>query len=157
MADPTQEREVLRRRVLGWSVACPRIEPGGDHGRDLALTRDPVTGLVDLAQVDRIDALGQSLELALTTALGSDIFNTDFGFDGLRAISEETSTVIARERVRVAVVQVLRKDPRVLRIHDVDIGESLVPGSRELRVSVAFQTVSGEDTQVNLGRVDGLG
>jgi phage baseplate assembly protein W len=156
MADPTQEREVLRRRVLGWSVACPPVDPG-DHGRDLALATDPATGLVDLAQVEKIDALGQSLQLALTTALGSDVFNTDFGFDGLRALTEDASPAIVRERVRVAVVQVLRKDPRVRRIHDVDVGEDFVPGSRELNVSVAFQTVSGDDAQANLGRVDGLG
>ena len=156
MADPTQEREVLRRRVLGFSVACPRIEPD-DNGRDLVLATDPVTGLADFAQIEKIDALGQSLELALTTAIGSDVFNTDFGFDGLRALAEETSPAIVRERVRVAVVQVLRKDPRVRNVHDVDLGDDFVPGTRELSVAVAFQTITGDDAQANLGRVDGLG
>ena len=156
MADPTQEREVLRRRVLCFTVACPRIEQD-DNGRDLVLATDPVTGFVDFAQVEKIDALGQSLELALTTALGSDVFNTDFGFDGLRALAEETSATIVRERVRVAVVQVLRKDPRVRSVHDVDLGDDFVPGTRGLSVAVAFQTVTGDDAQANLGRVDGLG
>jgi phage baseplate assembly protein W len=157
MADPAQELEVLRRRLLGWSVACTRIDPAGDLGRDLGLVRDASTGLVDFAQVERIDALGQSLQLALTTALGSDVFNTDFGFDGLVALVEETSPSIVRERVRVAVVQVLRKDPRVLSVHDVDVGDDFVPGSRELNVTVAFQTVAGDDSQANLGRVNGFG
>jgi phage baseplate assembly protein W len=157
LADPAQEREIVRRRLLGWSVACPRIDPGGDLGRDLVLEADPGTGLVDLAHVEKLDALGQSLELALTTALGSDVFNTDFGFDGLLALTEATSPSIARERIRVSVVQVLRKDPRVLDVHDVDLGGDFVPGSRELNVTVAFRAVSGDDAQANLGGVDGLG
>jgi phage baseplate assembly protein W len=155
MADPQQEREVLRRHVLGWSVECDRIDPGGDHGRDLVLAQG-ATGL-DLARVEKLDALTQSLELALTTALGSDIFNTDFGFDGLRALAEETSPTMVRERVRIAVIQVLQKDPRVRRIHDVSLGDDAAPGSRELKVTVAFETASGDDAKATLGGVDGSG
>jgi phage baseplate assembly protein W len=160
VADPATangDREIVRRRLLGWSVACPRIDPAGDLGCDLVLATDPETGRTDLAQVEKLDALSQSLQLALTTALGSDVFNTDFGFDGLLALAEETSPSIARERVRVSVVQVLRKDPRVVDVHDVDVGDEFVPGSRELNVAVAFRTVTEDDVQANLGRVDGLG
>jgi phage baseplate assembly protein W len=160
MADPATangDREIVRRRLLGWSIACPRIDPVGDLGCDLVLATDPETGRTDLAQVEKLEALSQSLRLALTTALGSDVFNTDFGFDGLLALAEETSPSIARERVRVSVVQVLRKDPRVVDVHDVDVGNEFVPGSRELNVAVAFRTVTEDDVQANLGRVDGLG
>ena len=65
MADDAT-RDALRTRLLGWSAACPLIEPA-DIGRDLALATDPATGLVDLARVEQVDALGQSLSLALTT------------------------------------------------------------------------------------------
>src|SRR4029453_14281213 len=116
MADPEREREIVRRRVLGFSLACPQIAPGTDLGRDLVLATGP-DGL-DLAQVEKVDALTQSLEIALTTALGSDLFNTGFGFDGLNALTEGSSALITRERVRVAVIEVLRKEPRVRGILD---------------------------------------
>ena len=41
--------------------------------------------------------------MAFTTALGADVFNTEFGFDGLRAFVEETNRNLLRERVRVSV------------------------------------------------------
>ena len=155
MADDAT-RDALRRQLLGWSVACPLIEPG-DIGRDIALAADPATGLVDLARVEQVDALGQSLSLALTTALGSDVFDTQFGFDGIRAIAEEISPAIARERIRIAVVQVLRRDPRVRRIDDVELGDDFAPGRGILNVSVAFQTAAGDDARATLGEVSGLG
>ena len=160
MADPELEQEVLRRRVLGYGLACPPIDPTTDLSRDLVLAVD-ADGRRDFARVEKIDALQQSLEIALTTALGSDVFNVEFGFDGLLAIVEETSSVMTRERVRIAVIQVLRRDARVRRILDVQLGEGALgapaAGSRRLAVDVAFETVSGEQVFVNLGRVSQLG
>ena len=52
------------------------------------------------------------------------MFDTGFGFDGLNALVEETNPVIARERVRVAVIQVLRRDPRVRRIVDLQLDDA---------------------------------
>src|SRR5688572_18238051 len=110
MADPKQEQEVLRRRLLGRGLSCPQITPGKDLGRDLVLTTK-ADGTIDLASVEKLDNLAQDLEVALTTLLGSDIFNTEFGFDGLRALTEGGSAIITRERVRIGVIQVLNKDP----------------------------------------------
>jgi phage baseplate assembly protein W len=154
MADPQQEREIIRRRLLGVALACPQIAPGTDLGRDLVLKKGP-TG-VDLARVEKVDALTQSLEIALTTALGSDLFNTDFGFDGLNALAEGSSPVITRERVRVSVIDVLRKDPRVRGILDVKLDDGRLdpppPGSRTLDVRVAFETLSGDPVTARFGR-----
>src|SRR6266542_4789440 len=172
MVDQDRERQLLRDRVLGWAPACdPLAQPGGagdgplrvltgqsDLGRDLRLVAGP-NGR-DLARVGGLDNLAQSLAIALTTLLGSDLFNTEFGFDGLNALVEETSPILTRERVRVAVIQVLRRDPRVRQIVDVKLEDGrLDPGgapasaadpdaaarqrlSRELGVRVAFETIT---------------
>lgn len=156
MIDLNRERELLNRRVLGWSLACEFIEPGIDLGRDIRLVQT-AKGL-DLASVSGMDNLAQVLEIALTTRLGDDLFNVQFGFDGLNALAEETNAVLMRERIRIAVILVLRKDPRIRRIVDVKLEdgrlEEPVPGgSRQLEVRVAFETVSGEQASINLGRV----
>jgi phage baseplate assembly protein W len=145
------DRDIARRRALGWSLECPEILPGIDLGRDLRIQNG------DFTRVQAIDCLDQSLTLALTTALGTDIFNTSFGFDGINALVDETNPVMMRERVRVSVIQVLRKDPRVRRIVDVKLQdgqlELLPPGSRELSVSVTFEAVTGDQVSVDLGKV----
>lgn len=156
MALEERDREQVRRRLLGWSVACPETLPGVDLGRDLALATD-VGGKVDLARVEGIVNLAQSLTLALTTLLGSDVFNTDFGFDGLNALVEETNPTLVRERVRVSIIQLLRKDARVRRIVDVNLAgggfEPVSPGSRDLDVHVVFDTVSLDQPTLKLGKV----
>jgi phage baseplate assembly protein W len=146
------------------------ILPGLDLGRDLVLANGP-TGL-DLTTVSGMDALGQALQVALTTALGSDVFNTDFGFDGVNVLVQETQPVMARERVRISVIQVLRKEPRVRSIIDLKLldgrlepphaGE-VVPADeplearierwRSVDVNVAFETVSGDQATISLGTV----
>lgn len=158
MADLELERDAVRRRLLGWSAACEPVLPGVDHGRDLVLRGGDGTPL-DLARVESIDCLGQSLSIALTTALGSDVFNTGFGFDGLNAMVEETEPVLVRERVRVSVVQVLLAEPRVRQILDVNLGDERLqpPSDRTLEVAVSFETVSLDRTRIELGSVTPIG
>ncbi len=155
MINLERERGLLQDRILGWGLACEQIFPGVDLGRDLRLARGPA-GL-DFARVEGMENLGQVLSIALTTLLGSDLFNTEFGFDGLNALAEETNAVMVRERVRIAVIQVLRKDPRIRRIVDVKLEdgqlERPLPGSRELNVRVAFETITGDQATVDLGKV----
>lgn len=155
MPDLEHERQLLRRRLLGWGLACEPILPGVDIGRDLALSRGP-NGL-DFARVEGMDNLTQVLTIAMTTLLGSDLFNTQFGFDGLNALVEETNPILARERIRIAIIQVLRKDPRIRRILDVKLDggqlEPLTAGNRELHVRVGFETISGDQAGADLGRV----
>jgi phage baseplate assembly protein W len=152
MADDTLGQQALRRRILGWSFACP-LTPDGDLGRDLALTPGPAGG--DLARVADMDNLGQSLEIALTTLAGSDIFNLAFGFEGLAAIAEETGSAMIRERLRVAVIRVLQADPRVRRVSDVRLEDAFgaAAAGRQLGVRVDFETASGEQQLIDLGGV----
>jgi phage baseplate assembly protein W len=149
------DRALLRRRALGWSLACPQIAPGTDLGRDLVLAHGP--GGTDLARVEALDALDQSLAIALTTGRGTDVFNTSFGFDGLNALADETEPLMVRERVRVAIIALLQRERRVRRIVDVKFAddrlEAPIPGSRELDVRVAFEAITGDTATASLGRV----
>ncbi len=155
MIDLEREQQLLRRRTLGWGLACEEIFPGVHLGRDLKLTAGDEG--VDFARVEGIDNLNQDLTIALTTLLGSDIFNTQFGFDGLNALAEETNPILMRERVRIAIIQLLRQDPRIRRIVDVKLADGQlqmpVPGSRELNVRVVFETIAGDQASVELGKV----
>jgi len=156
--DDAAVRELVQRKLLGWGLVCEEtLPPGTDIGRDLVFGPADANGNADFARVEGIENLGQSLTIALTTLLGSDVFNTSFGWDGLNALAMETNPVLVRERVRVAVIQLLRLDPRVRRITDVNVagGGYEVPaaGSRELNVTVAFETVAQDQTTLNLGKV----
>jgi phage baseplate assembly protein W len=157
----------LRRRILGWGLACDPIYPGLDLGQDLKMTVD-TNGRRDFARVEAINNLNQSLEIALTTLFGSDIFNTQFGFDGLNALVEETNPVLMRERVRIAIIQVLRQDPRIRRIVDLKLLDARLDPQdpnpdlnlsyeerlerwRTLEVRVVFETLSGDEASISLG------
>jgi phage baseplate assembly protein W len=154
--DVDNERDVLRRKALGWAARCEEIFPGIDLGRDIRL-ESGARGL-DLARVEGLDALAQALAIALTTRLGDDVFNMRFGFDGLNAMADEANPILVRERIRVAVIQVLRKEPRVRRIVDVNLSgdgrlEPPPAGSRSLDVRVVFETISGEQSSLTLGKM----
>ena len=73
------------------------------------------------------------------------------------ALAEESTPLLTRERLRVAVITTIRRDPRVQEITDVTVGssrlEAPIPGSRELGVRVAFATTSEERAVIDLGRL----
>jgi len=142
-------RDLQRRRSLGRGL---QLVPIGDLGRDLTLTADGA----DLAMVDGVENLAQSLSVAVLTPLGADMFNTAFGFDGLNALVEESAAVMQRERVRVSIVQLLQKDARVRRIVDVRLVDSRLDApttgaARELDVRVVFEVTSGDQLTLSAG------
>jgi hypothetical protein len=154
--DATQT--LVRNKLLGWGAACLPVYPGMDIGQDLAFEGG------DLATVTGVENLAQDLTVALTTALGADPFNVFFGFDGVNALAEEPNAMLARERIRVSVIKLLNNDPRVRRILDVQLldgrlgplSADMVPGTdvsstRVLNVRVAFETISGEQSALDLG------
>ena len=151
--DRQRERDLLRKRLLGRGLRCEPPDPGMHLGRDLVFDASNR----DLAQVEGVDNLAQALAIALTTPLGGDVFNIDFGFDGLDAMTVESSPILVQERIRIAVISVLQKDPRVGRIVDVrlDDGRLTSPGAgnRVLHVRVVFETATGETATVNLGEL----
>jgi hypothetical protein len=147
--DAEAQRNVVRRRLLGRGLA---LTPAGDLGRDLVLRADGT----DLAMVDGVDHFANVLATAVLTPLGGDVFNNDFGFDGLNALAEETTSALQRERVRVSIVGLLRKDRRVSRIVDVKLVDQRLEApttgaARTLDVRVAFETVSGDRLTLSAG------
>lgn len=157
MVDIEQERRVLRRRLLGFSLLCAPTQGPLDLGRDLVLAPRGDGSTRDFALIEGMDNLGQALTVALTTPLTGDVFNVDFGFDGLNAIAEETVPIMVQERIRIAVITLLQKDPRVRRIVDVKLQDGRLnnPGAniRELDIKVVFETVTGDSTTLDLGKV----
>jgi phage baseplate assembly protein W len=161
------ERERLARqdRLLGWGLAFELIFPGIDLARDVAFADGP-NGR-DLAVVRGLDNLTQSLAVALTTLQGSNVFDTGFGFDGLNAIAEPIEPVLIRERVRIGVIKVLQRDPRISRIVDVNLDDgrfdpadgedsperAALRASRRLEVQVQFETVTRDQASARLGEL----
>ena len=138
--------DLLRSNVLGRGL---RLDLASDDGsRDLSVTLTPL-GTLDLALVAGIDNLGQALAVAITTPLGGDVFNQQFGFDGLNALADPSTPVVQRERVRVAIVNLLRRDSRVARVVDVRLLDARLDSpstgaARQLDVRVVFETVSAD-------------
>jgi phage baseplate assembly protein W len=157
MAMNPKDQGLLRERVLGWGLACEPVLPGVDLGRDIRIASGPDGA--DVALVRQMDNFAQSLQIAFTTRLGDDVFNVRFGYDGLNALADETNPIIQRERIRIGVIQLLQKDPRVQRIVDV----SFVTPSRESRIArqaevrATFETASGESAALTLGKVSSNG
>ena len=156
MVDIEHERRVHRRRLLGFSLLCAPTQGALDHGRDLVLVPSGDGSTRDFALVEGMDNLGQALAVALTTPLGGDVFNIDFGFDGVNAIAEETVPMMVQERIRIAVITLLQKDPRVRRIVDVQLqdGRLTSPANvRALDIKVVFETITGDTATLDLGKV----
>lgn len=156
------ELDTRMRGTLGWSVRIAPVLPGLDLGQDVVLRRDDAGRAVDLAVVEGVTCLGQSLTLALVTARGTDVFDTDFGFDGLDVIAGSDPPGLARERVRASVIALLGREPRVRRVVDVALdGDRAgpVPGAiaplaadrRLLDVRVAFEVAGGPPIALDLG------
>jgi phage baseplate assembly protein W len=166
MADQAELERVARQdRLLGWGLAFEPVLPGLDLARDVVLRAGP--GGRDLAVVRGLDNLTQSLSVALTTLRQSNVFDTEFGFDGLNALADPIDPVLTRERVRIGVVKVLNRDPRVRRIVDVNLDDgrldpagpaddahrALLRASRVMEVQVQFETVTQEQLSVRLGEL----
>jgi phage baseplate assembly protein W len=144
--------DLLRNQLLGRGLALAVFE---DNGRDLKIVAGP-DGATDLGFVAGVDNLAQALAVAVTTPLGGDVFNLQFGFDGLNALAEPGSPLVLRERVRVAIVNLLRRDPRVSRVVDVRLLDARLdtpqPGPlRQLEVRVVFETVSADRLTLTAG------
>jgi phage baseplate assembly protein W len=147
--DAEAQKNLIRRRLLGRGLALSKV---GDLGRDITMRADGS----DLAMVDGVENLAQVLSVAVLTPLGGDVFNTDFGFDGLNALADETTPTLQRERVRVSIVALLRKDRRVSRIVDVQLVDQRLEApttgaTRHLEVRVAFEAVSGDQLTLSAG------
>ncbi len=132
-------------RVFGFDLAALPTAPGIDLATDVAFAGG------DLVTVSGVDALDQGLTLAILTRLGDRIFDSGYGFDGLRALGDETNPVLVRERVRISLIATLSHDPRVRAISDVQLETEVF--TRTLSVQISFTTIAGTQAVVNLNGV----
>jgi phage baseplate assembly protein W len=157
-----QELAIRRERMLGKGLTLGAVYPGYDLGFDLELASGPNGS--DLAMLSGFENLAQALRVAMLTLRGSDVFNVAFGFDGLNALTQPEQANLVRDRIRVSVINVLRTDPRVKRIHDIRLGEDdratmaesapqneRAAARNRLTVKVVFETISGEEVAIQLG------
>jgi phage baseplate assembly protein W len=111
----TQERSaedqlLIERGVFGFGLKTTLV---GVNQTDVAM--DDAT----LSEVQGTEALLQDLRAAFLTGLGTDPLNLDFGFDGARAISEESRRTVLAERLRASAAAVLTREPRVRQVISV--------------------------------------
>lgn len=142
MAAPDPAR-ALARRTLGWGAAAPLVE-ANDIGRDILLVPRQGSGRLDLASVEGAQNLGQDLALALTTGLGTDPFNAEFGFDGVAAMVEVQAPALTRERLRASVAKTIARDPRVRTVTTVDVAEGRAGPERVLNLRVVVDTIASD-------------
>lgn len=128
------------RRQLGWGLRGDAVD-ADSHARDIQLVGGP--GGLDVATVEGNTNFLQDIEVALTTALGSDRFNRDFGFDGLRIIAEAEDRDTMVNLLRLAVARTLSSDPRVVAIHGVRVVTDDA-SSRTLGLQAEFRLRSSE-------------
>ncbi|WP_410808997.1 hypothetical protein [Micromonospora sp. 067-2] len=166
-----RERQAAQRRYLGWGLAFEPTMPGLDLARDIVFDDGP-NGRV-LALVAGTGNVAQSLAVALTTLRGSNVFDATFGFDGLNALAEPIEPTLVREQVRIGIITLLDRDPRVRRIVDVnlddgrlgvggtdssaggadDAARAALRASRTLQVQVQFETITDDRLSVHLGEL----
>lgn len=140
------EGAALERRVLGHGIALAPVGAGG-IGHDLVFTRGR-----DLALVEGAANLAQSLSVALLTAPGTDPFHVDFGFDGLRVLTQGLAPPMALELLRLSVLRTLAADSRVAEVVELTLTET-APGSRRWQVTAVLRTVLGNALHTVIGEV----
>jgi hypothetical protein len=127
-----------REALLGHAMRLRPIHPGigAAAGLDVDLSAD--------GRVRGHAALGQALMLAMVTLRGSDVFAAGFGFAALAAIGAETDPLLKRERLRLAVIDVLRVEPRIRRIISVRFADEAgaAPNNRALHMLAEFETIA---------------
>lgn len=156
-----RERQAAQRRYLGWGLAFEPTMAGVDLARDIVFDDGP-NGRA-LALVEGTGNVAQSLAVALTTLRGSNVFDATFGFDGLNALAEQIEPNLIREQVRIGIITLLDRDPRVRKIVDVNLDDgrlgagraddaaaAALRSSRTLQVQVQFETITDDRLSVHL-------
>lgn len=132
------------RAVLGWGLALTPVQ-GGEPALDLEWSGGPVS-------VEGADNLAQDLAVALLTPVGTDAFNTGFGFDGLQVLTLALGPPLREQLLRVAVIRTLLADSRVTDVLDVTLAPLDAARRQEVRSTV--RTILGTNMPMTLGQVD---
>jgi len=118
-------------------------------GNDLATTRRPETGEVDLEALDGVDNLQQALLMRFLTPMGelAQLGHADYG-SRLHELIGERNVEANRNRAKLYVLQALNAEPRVKAVRSVTVTTN--PADRT-RIDIAVSLVAiDSDTPLNL-------
>ena len=96
--------------------------PADPYGRTLTLTDGDFVlaagdgGFLDLATITGKDELVQGIQVLVGTNLGTDIFNTAFGFDLVNTLAAPKSFSQVQQLIRLCVVKAFSQEPRIRQI-----------------------------------------
>jgi len=152
---------------MQWDLATEPIYDGTIQFADIRVAAVPQRSR-DAVLVSGIDNLRQQLTTAIATAYRSDPLNLDHGFDGLRVMSEEREPTMLQQRLRFAVLAVLQRDPRIVKVLRILVGDEIEPapasrgqysepgeGYGTAKVHARFVIRSGETLDLALGPIPG--
>lgn len=143
MSGSSDQPDRRTEAALGRGLALIEV-PGGEPAFDLDWDDGP-------RMVAGADNLAQDLAVALLTPLGSDLFDTGFGFDGLRVLTLALGRALQQDLLRVAVIRTMLADARVADVLDVTFDP---PGpDRRCLVRVRVRTTLGIDVPMTLTEV----
>ncbi|GAA5093521.1 hypothetical protein [Nocardia iowensis] len=120
------------------------------HGIGIRLDRgDIVLADGDIALVSGLPNLAQALQLRVLTPLGSDRYDTRYGFDYRAVFTTPAGAYEMRDLVRLNLVRTISTDQRVREIRDIDVLDAQVdPHHRKWNVEVSI--IAGDGTAATL-------
>jgi phage baseplate assembly protein W len=98
------------------------LAPADPYGRTLTLVSGDFVlaagdgGYSDLEEITGKDELAQGIQVLIGTNLGTDIFNTAFGFDLINTLAAPQPISQVKQLVRLCVVKALSQEPRIRQI-----------------------------------------
>jgi phage baseplate assembly protein W len=128
-ADPEMTAQAIAASDFASALAALTLPaqttpfaPTDPYGRTLTLTHGDFVlaaadgGFLDLATITGKDELVQGIQVLVGTNLGTDIFNTAFGFDLVNTLATPKSFPQVQQLIRMCVVKALSQEPRIRQI-----------------------------------------
>jgi phage baseplate assembly protein W len=129
MADPETDARAAAESDYANALAAltlpaqtTPLAPADPYGRTLTLVSGDFVlaagdgGYSDLEQITGKDELAQGIQVLIGTNLGTDIFNTAFGFDLINTLAAPQPISQVKQLVRLCVVKALSQEPRIRQI-----------------------------------------
>jgi phage baseplate assembly protein W len=129
MADPETDARAAAESDYANTLAAltlpaqtTPLAPADPYGRTLTLVSGDFVlaagdgGYSDLEEITGKDELAQGVQVLIGTNLGTDIFNTAFGFDLINTLAAPQPISQVKQLVRLCVVKALSQEPRIRQI-----------------------------------------
>jgi phage baseplate assembly protein W len=129
MADPETDARAAAESDYANALAAltlpaqtTPLAPADPYGRTLTLVSGDFVlaagdgGYSDIEEITGKDELAQGIQVLIGTNLGTDIFNTAFGFDLINTLAAPQPISQVKQLVRLCVVKALSQEPRIRQI-----------------------------------------